>query len=121
LLQGFSSVPGYSLPQQQQQQQQLLLQELSAALLVRLPEMAVQAGLDSAAALLQLAGAPELSLQQLLTQQQQQQQGNESAADAATAGRQAGSSNDADCYWAGMGLAVVEALAVRIQSGKESC
>jgi hypothetical protein len=49
LLQGFSSVPGYSLAQkqqQQQQQQQQLLQELSAALLVRVPELLVQAGRD---------------------------------------------------------------------------
>jgi mevalonate kinase len=115
LLQGFSTVPEYSLAQQQQQQQQQLLQELSAALLVRLPEMSVQAGLDSSAALLQLVGAPALSLQQLLTQQQQQQQQD----NAATVRQQAVSGDDADCYWAGISWAVAEAVAVRLQSGKE--
>jgi hypothetical protein len=111
-------VPGYSLIHQQQ-----LLQELSAALLLRLPELSVAAGLDSSAALLQLAGAPELSLQQLLTQQQQQQQQQQQdgeAADAAGSGRQGVGSEDAGCYWAGLCSAVVEAFAVRIQSGTRS-
>jgi hypothetical protein len=114
-------VPGYTLTNQQQ-----LLQELSAALLLRLPGMALPAAIDSTAALAQLMGAPQLSLQQMmLTQQQQQQQQQQQYEAVAPAGQQqqqqqqGGSSSRGSCYWAALLAAVVEGLQGRLLSSEQ--